>query len=194
MMLTRRALGGASAALLSHLLLPKTAEATTSLALGLEDLLRSSYRVALVTPTRTKAAWEELDGQRRIVTRTTVLLQDLWRTTEEPSTASDEDAQEMVLRTLGGRVGEIQQKVHGEAVLRSDEPMLVFAGRLREGARRIIGMAQGHYPLAERDGQVQLVRSRDLPELVRRPTVEPAIELLPRLRLDAARRLIEAGP
>jgi len=162
-------------------------------ALALDDLLRASYRVALVTPTRSAAAWETTDGQRRIVTRTSVLLQDVWRARTEPQAASEEDAQEMVMRTLDGRVGEIQQRVHGEATLRPGEPVLVFAGRLHEGGRRIVGMAQGEYPLKERDGQTHLERSRDLPELVRRPSIEAAIDLLPRLDLAAARRAIEAA-
>lgn len=191
-------MGGASAALfgqlfLGPLLVPSTAEATTALALSLDDLVRESYRVALVTPTRSTAAWEQADGQRRIVTRTQVLLQDVWRTRAEADTQSDEDAQEMVLCTLGGRVGDLQQKVHGEASLRSDEPVLVFAGRFRDGGRRVVGMAQGHYPIAEVDGQLRLRRSRDLPQLVRRPATEPAIDLLPTLELGAARRRIEAA-
>src|SRR5262245_4169452 len=76
--LSRSELACASLALFGPLLLPKTAEATTALALDLSDLVRASYRVALVTPTRSSAAWEHQDGQRRIVTRTTVLLQDVW--------------------------------------------------------------------------------------------------------------------
>jgi len=197
--LSRRALGGAAAALLGHLLLPKTAEATTALALDLRDLVGGSYRVALVTPTRASAGWEQADGQRRIVTRTTVLLQDVWRSEPDPNGdadaagSSEEDGQEMVLLTLGGRAGEIQQRVHGEAVLRSDEPVLVFASRLHRGARRVVGMAQGHYPLASKDGSVRLERSRDLPSLLRRPSGRPAVDVLPTLDLSAARRLIEAS-
>jgi hypothetical protein len=195
-------MGGAAAALLGHLLLPKTAEATTALALDLGDLVGGSYRVALVTPTRASAGWEQADGQRRIVTRTTVLLQDIWRSEPDPRDPDDatsdpsdagEDAQEMVLLTLGGRVGEIQQRVYGEAVLRSDEPTLIFASQLRRGARRVVGMAQGHYPLSEQDGSVRLERSRDLPQLLRRPAGRPAVDVLPTLDLSAARRLIEAA-
>jgi hypothetical protein len=194
MTLTRRTLGGAlGLAALGQLVLPREAHATTAVALALDDLLRASYRVALVTPTRSSAAWETTDGQRRIVTRTSVLLQDVWRAKDEPQSTSEEDAQEMVMRTLGGRVGEIQQRVHGEAALRSDEPVLVFAGRLFEGGRRIVGMAQGQYPLVQRDGQSRLGRSRDLPELVRRPSIEAAIDLLPRLELSAARRAVEGA-
>lgn len=196
MKFSRRAWGGASVALFGQLVLPETAQATTALALGLDDLVRASYRVALVTPTRVSSAWEVADGQRRIVTRTTVLLQDVWRVqAEAPSDqgSSEEDGQEMVLRTLGGRVGDIQQKVHGEAALASGEPVLVFAGRLRDGGRRVVGMAQGHYPLVTDAGDVRLNRSRDLPQLLRRPEVEAAVDVLPTLDLLQARRRIEAA-
>jgi len=193
MNLSRRAWGGASVALFGQLVLPNTAEATTAVALALDDLVRASYRVALVTPTQSAAAWETADGQRRIVTRTRVLLQDVWRVRGEPDTSSEEDAQEMVLRTLGGRVGEIQQKVHGEAALPSGEAVLVFAGRLHEGGRRVVGMAQGHYPLVSDAGDVRLRRSRDLPQLLRRPEIEAAVDLLPTLDLAQARRRIEAA-
>ena len=173
--------------------MPKTAEATTALALDLGDLVRASYRVALVTPTRSSAAWEQADGQRRIVTRTTVLLQDLWHTAPESSDLSEESPQEMVVLTLGGRAGDLQQKVHGEAVLKSDEPVLLFSGRLEHGARRVVGMAQGHYPLVAGADGVRLERSRDLPQLLRRPSARPAIDVLPKLDLAAARKLIEAA-
>jgi len=197
MMFTRRTLGGASVAFLGHVLLggllPRTAQATTAVALALEDLVQESFRIALVTPTQASTAWESIGGQRRIVTRTTVLLQDVWRSADEPLASSEEDAQQMVVSTLGGRVGELQQKVHGEAALREGEATLVFAGRLRDGARRIVGMAQGHYPLGERDGQTRLLPSRNLPELLRRPSVDAAIDVLPALDLTAARRRIEAA-
>jgi hypothetical protein len=186
-------MGGAGLALVGHLLLPRTAEATTALALGVGDLVDGSYRVALVTPTQASTGWEEADGQRRIVTRTTVLLQDVWRSRSDSLGAEEDDTQEMVVLTLGGRVGHIQQKVHGEATLRRDEPVLLFASRLRNGARRVVGMAQGHYPLDSQGDSVRLTRSRDLPELLRRSTVRPAIDVLPTLDLTAARRLIEAG-
>ena len=54
-------------------------------------------------------------------------------------------------------------------------------------------MAQGHYPLGERDGQTRLLPSRNLPELLRRPSVDAAIDVLPALDLTAARRRIEAA-
>jgi hypothetical protein len=184
-------LGGTCLALLGPLLLPKTAEATTALALDLGDLVRASYRVALVTPTRASTGWEQADGQRRIVTRTTVLLQDVWHAAPGGD-QSEPDEQELVVLTLGGRVGDLQQRVHGEAVLRSDEPVLLFTGPLRDGARRVVGMAQGQYPLA-RDGSGLLERSRDLPQLVRRPSSRPAVDVLPRMDLKAARRAIEAA-
>lgn len=172
--------------------MPSTAEATTALALDLEDLVRASYRVALVTPTRSSAGWEQADGQRRIVTRTTVLLQDVWHSTPERD-QSEPGEQEMVVLTLGGRAGDLQQRVHGEAVLRQDEPVLLFTGPLHHEARRVVGMAQGQYPLSRGDGGLYLERSRDLPQLVRRPSSRPAVDVLARLDLPAARRAIEAA-
>lgn len=197
-MLTRRRIGAAGAALLGELLLPRPARATTALALGLEDLVKKSGRIAVATPVRAQSGWETWGGGVRIVTRTTVLLHEVWRSDSSSDEEAEPDDQSLVLATLGGRAGDRAQKVHGEAVFAPGETFLVFAGPLERGSRRVVGMAQGHYPLVMgRSGssaQALLRKSRDLPALVRRGSAVPAVDLLADRELDAARRLVRGIP
>jgi hypothetical protein len=73
----------------------------------------------------------------------------------------------LVVRTLGGTVGEIGQLVHGEARLELGEQALVFLAAGRDGVLGVTGMAQGHYPLSfDAEKIARLGASPDMPALV----------------------------
>ena len=58
------------------------------------------------------------------------------------------------------------------------------------GGQRVLGMAQGHYPIhADADQTLRLTRSPRAPELT--GDAEPAIRILPGQELSRARTLIQ---
>jgi hypothetical protein len=86
--------------------------------------------------------WED-EGGRRIVTVSKVeVLQALDRRAPSDS--------HVYVETLGGRVGGIGQIVHGEASI-EQAPQVLFLEPGRQGRLRVVGRAQGHYPLANDD-------------------------------------------
>lgn len=139
------------------LLLPAEAYATTARRLSLEQLVGGSSRISLATPVEKHSTWETLAGRRAIVTYTRILIEEQW--------GAGSEGEELV-RTYGGRVGKIQQKVLGEASLREGERCLVFMSEARAGARQVIGMAQGHYRVEGQATGGKLFHSLQLPKLV----------------------------
>jgi hypothetical protein len=139
---------------------PAVARATTARAVRLEELVRQSRRVAMVTPLDAYSVWETVGDQRRIVTYTRVRFDDHVQG-EAPSDP------ELLVRTLGGRVNGVGQIVHGEAQLLAGERSLVFLRSRADGSSAITAMAQGHYPVqADRGGVLRLSASPGLPELL----------------------------
>ncbi len=119
----------------------RSAHASAMLSLTLDDLVdKSDVAVVGIAKSRT-SRWE--DG--RIVSYTTVDIDTKigGLDTKAPST--------VVVRTLGGVVGDIGQKVHGEAVLPLQSKVILFLRELPAkvapsalpGARSVTGMAQG---------------------------------------------------
>jgi len=71
------------------------------------------------------------------------------------------------VRTLGGRLGDLGEIVHGEAELALNEPSLVFLTTNADGVELVTAMAQGQYPLAlDRSGVPRLQLSRNMPHLL----------------------------
>jgi hypothetical protein len=147
-------------------------------------MLHRSHHAVLATPTDVQTRWETAYGTRRIVTYTRVLV-------GQAIDGRNVAETEMLIRTLGGKVGHIGQVVHGEARLQLDKVSALFVDLDPEQVWRVTAMAQGHYPLrADSAGVSRLVRSPDLPEL--RPDAVAAIHLLPgRTVLEAERLLAE---
>lgn len=165
---------GASAAL------PELALASTARALTLPELVRLSARVVRGTPVERYSTWETVGQRRRIVSHTRlVVAEDLARPSSEG---------EVLVRTLGGRVGDVAQIAHGEAALTVGEEAVVFLTEERAGERRVTAMAQGHYPLEFREGRVLLRRSPQLPDLVERRNA--AVDRLAARQLSEAAQLI----
>jgi hypothetical protein len=158
-MLDRRswALGVGSAAM--GLFWGTEAYATTARGLSLEQLVRHSERVILGMPAEKTSAWELYRGSRRIVTTTRLLQEEEWL----DGVARQE---EVFITTLGGRVGDLGQKIPGEAHLREGEQCVLFVGPATEGRRRVVAMGQGHYPVSDDERLRKLRLSPSLPHLV----------------------------
>jgi hypothetical protein len=126
------------------------------LPVSLTYLVKASTAILVAVPRAAASRWEEQGGSRRIVTVSEVeILQIL--DGREPSDSR------LFVQTLGGRVGNVGQLVHGEAELDRDKPQLMFlrpsegfgnsAGRLR-----LTGLAQGHYPIVDDDSGTPRLR------------------------------------
>ena len=135
------------------------AQASTARAVSLANLVRGSTRIARATTLESFARSEEIGGARHIVTYSRLRIDD---SIHGPSGDS-----ETLVRTLGGRVADLGEIVHGEAELALHEPCLVFLMLDPNGVEVVTGMAQGHYPVAiDRAGVPRLQLSRNLPQLV----------------------------
>jgi hypothetical protein len=137
--------------------------------LSLRDLVLKSKSAVLVTPLEKRSSWQTIGGSRRIVTETRARVEQL-------VSGTDPSAAEVLLQTLGGRVGNIGQLVEGEAEVALGEGCLTFLSELEPLVYRVTAMAQGHYPIASEDRGRVLRPSRSLPALLR--TRDSAVERL----------------
>jgi hypothetical protein len=159
-MLSRRqilqGLGGGCAAAL----LPNVAWGTTARAVTLPELVGLSQFALAGTPTDAYSRWETVGSSRRIVTYVRLEV-------TQPIDGRPPADSSLMIRTLGGQVGDIGQLVHGEARLALDTPAVVFLSSDSDGVLGVTAMAQGHYPLSrESDGATRLLASPDMPALL----------------------------
>lgn len=159
------------------------ASATTVRSVSLPALVRSSKRIVVVTPLDAESHFEELGRRRRIVTDTRVRL-------EETIAESEASETELLVRTLGGSVGDLGEHVHGQARLALGETCVVFLLPGPDGLHYVSAMAQGHYPLRRTD-EPRLLRSPDLPEIL--GFEGSAVRALAGQRLGVARDRIRAA-
>src|SRR5687768_4641577 len=85
-------------------------QAAVAKALSLSELVKRSRFAVLATALSQESSWQQVGDSRRIVTTTRTRVDELV-TGEKPETS------EILVRTLGGRVGKIGQMVEGEADL-----------------------------------------------------------------------------
>jgi hypothetical protein len=130
--------------------LTKAAQASVARALSLVDLSRQSERVLVGTALQASSRWESVGGRKRIVTYTRVRVDEL--------VAGEAGDSEILVRTLGGKVGKIGQVVHGEALLLLNEAALLFIGYAPDGVIGVAGMSQGHYPIRPDDKGTRRLR------------------------------------
>lgn len=112
--------------------------------LSLPELVSGSRLVLVGTPTSAESHWEKRQGGQRIVTYTRVEVLSVL-SHQHPS-----DSQ-LYVRTLGGKVGDIGQIVHGEAELALHGTGVLFLHDWQDGVFGVTGLAQGHYPLENDD-------------------------------------------
>ena len=134
-------MGAASFVLgMALLSLAPAAQATVARALNLSRLVASSGQVVVGSTLSSASAWENVGGQRRIVSYARVRV-----TQAVLGTAKVGD--ELRIRTLGGRVGDIGQVVLGSVKLRKGEESLLFLYSRAGQPHQITAMSQGHYPV-----------------------------------------------
>jgi hypothetical protein len=132
----------------------RPAHASAVIALTLDDLVDKSDVVVVVTPKSKSARWES----GRIITYTTVVV-------DTAVAGGPAAGDSLTVRTMGGVVGDIGQKVFGEASLPIGAPVVLFlrdlpkplAATSMPGARSVTGMAQGVMPIVLGADKVQRV-------------------------------------
>ncbi|MBN1606873.1 MAG: hypothetical protein JW940_09580 [Polyangiaceae bacterium] len=138
---------GALSGALTH-----TAQATVARALSLTELVGKSDAVIVGTPTRWSSQWVSIGGHRRMVTDTRIKV-------TRRVFGVDTHVTEITVRTLGGRIGDLGQLVHGEASFGRGQSALVFLRRLDGSRYRVTGMAQGHFSVGpDAQGIIRLGR------------------------------------
>lgn len=140
--------------------LAPSANASVAYAISLEELVLQSRHALVGTPRDASAQWEYVGNSRRIVTYTRVVVEELLND-RAPADA------EIMVRTLGGRVGDIAQAVPGEAELVSGKTSSLFLARASTvDALFVTAMSQGHFPMrADARGVMRLQPSPRLPDL-----------------------------
>lgn len=159
------------------------AHASVSILMTLDELVANASLIVVATATASESRWEELPTGKRIVTYTSLSVD------EALMGSGRTDAR---VRTLGGIVGKIGQSVSGEAEFAIGEASLLFLSDRPEKDRTITmvtGAAQGHFPLREINGERVLLTSPDTGKLLPRkgPTIS-AREVLVGKPLPTARQ------
>jgi hypothetical protein len=116
---------------------PGDAQASVSIAVGYDALVKDADAVGVVTPVESKTVWEE----GRIVTYTRVKV--------DQGVAGDlGTGSEGWVRTLGGVVGKIGQLVDGEPVFTPNKSSLLFMRKWKTGGTwEVSARAQGQFPV-----------------------------------------------
>jgi hypothetical protein len=118
-------------------LVPSDAQASVSIAVAFDALVKDADSVGVVTPVEAKSVWEE----GRIYTYTRVKV--------DQSVAGElGTGAEGWVRTMGGVVGKIGQLVDGEPVFTTGKPSLLFLRKFKLGGTwEVSARAQGQYPV-----------------------------------------------
>lgn len=163
------------------------AHAGVAVEMGLSHLVKAASAIVVATPVETRSEWVKEDGRERIVT---------WHrlSTERVVAGAMPTTGEAWVRTLGGRVGDIGQRVEGEAVLPKGKRMILFLVARPDGVTHVAGMGQGAWLVVRgKDGvervQAQTGRGMLVPNRLR----ESAKAVLAGRVLDDALRAIEAA-
>lgn len=139
------------AVLLSVLMASPSVGASIVQALDLDELVAHSDRIVL-GHVRFSESFQRADG--KIATWHRIQVE---REIGNDST----DEQEIIVETLGGRVGDLTLQVEGEPSFSLDERVVVFARKRAMGdAYRPVGMGQGVMHVRDEDGIEKVTQSR----------------------------------
>lgn len=126
------------------------AHAGVAIEIGLSQLASRANAVVVGTPIDSRSLWEQSEGRTRIVTYHRVAI--------EKVAAGKLEGTETWVRTLGGTVGDIGQRVDGEAVLPRGKKLLLFLAARPEGGTRVVAMAQGAWLLVKGADGVERIK------------------------------------
>ncbi len=119
------------------ILVPSDAQASVSIAVAFDALVKDADSVGIVTPVESKSVWE--DG--RIYTYTRVKV-------DQGVAGELGTGGEGWVRTMGGVVGKIGQMVDGEPVFTPTKSSMIFMRKFKQGGTwEVSARAQGQYPV-----------------------------------------------
>jgi hypothetical protein len=170
-MLSRRQVLGALGMGCAAWASPRLAEATMARAIRLPELVGLSRFALVGTATDAYSRWETVGKTRRIVTYVRLEV-------TQPIDGRPPPETSLMVRTLGGRVGDLGQLVHGEARFELGAASVIFVSPDTDGVLGITAMAQGHYPLQ--------LGADDIPRL----NPSPNMPTLTRIEGSAVQRLV----
>lgn len=160
------------------------ARASLARALRVEELVTRSQHVLVAEPLEAYSAWERIGDRKHIVTFTRVRSLELLA-------GADPKQDELLVRTLGGRVGKLGELVAGEAQLSPGARGVLFVTPARD-VLAVTAMAQGHYTLGrDAAGTERLRRSPQVSELL--GVNGSAVQRLHGLALGDARALLRSA-
>lgn len=147
-------------------LISADAGASVSVAVGFDALLADSTMAGVATPVGRHSVWEN----GRIYTYTETRF-------DRVIAGEAAIGQHVWIRTMGGVVGDIGQRVDGEAVLLPGESSLLFLQEGPSGAYEVTARGQGQFPIvADETGQLtRVVRSHSMGMVLPRPVQPPAM-------------------
>lgn len=113
------------------------AEAMLAVEATVQQLVGESDLAVDATPEESYSEWEDIPKVgRRIVTYTRLRVAD---------TAFGDVPSDVWVRTLGGHVGDVGQRVEGEAEFTAGARAMLFLRRVPDGRFRVTQMSQGHF-------------------------------------------------
>jgi hypothetical protein len=153
----------------------------------LRDLVNMSEWVVVAEVTSARSHFETIGGARRLITDTTLQVTNA----VTPNRSSRElESGTIVVRTLGGTVGDVAQVVLGEAVLPRGTSQLLFLDEGSDHQFRVSAMAQGQFPVAvDAQGQKRLRPSSGLDVVVN--AQQSAVHDLAGRTLEQAQSLVQ---
>ncbi len=134
------------------------ASATISEALSLDELVGRADHVVLATATDARAL---RDSRDRIVTDYTLRVDEAMKGDAAIGSA-------LILRSLGGAIGDLGMRIEGEPRLEVGRQYVVFMARTSSGSLRPVGMSQGVLPVREVAGQATVMPGGEGLSLVQR--------------------------
>lgn len=123
--------------LLIPVLVPKEAATTVVKKLSDEELTLQAQNILIGTCTSVRSQWNE--AGTKIFTYVTVSLQS--------SLKGDQNQGEVVIRQLGGEVGEVGMLVEGATVFEKGEEVFLFLEKGHKRFHRVLGLYQGKFSI-----------------------------------------------
>lgn len=140
-------------ALLCH---PVSADATTLRQLDINALVQRAEDVVVGYAVESTSFWRN----GRIFTETTLHVDDVWVGKAKASS-------ELKIVTLGGRVGDLAQAVHGATQMPIDgTPVVLCLAKRKDNSHYVVGMAQGAFFVDTTTANQRVYRQLDHVRLV----------------------------
>jgi hypothetical protein len=160
-------------------------QGSTVIPISLPQLVQKSQHILVGNPKKGESLWEATDTGKRIVTYSEIEV-------TQTLDGRPPSQRTLLVRTLGGSVGDIGQTVHGEADLERDVPSVLFLRPIDGEVFGVTAMAQGHYPLrADSAGRLRMSPSPRLAHFVKESDASAVVRLNQRTLSDCEHLVLQ---